>query len=528
MSEDLDPRRALALARYQVISAYLALEPTRGQRGPLRETLAAKRWPGPDGEPMRVSAETIRAWVRRYRREGLAGLVDKPRSGRRRALTDEQVELVCQLKREVPERSLDRILTIAEDLALVEPGVVHRSTLHRVLQRHGLSARAVRVPDTQDLDRFEAAAPNDLWQSDMLVGPWLPDPDRPGGKRRAYLYAFLDDHSRVLLSGRFSFKGDLPALELVFRRALQKHGVPRRVYYDNGQTYRAGHMRQIVAELGIHRQVHTQPYRPMGHGKIEAFNRLCRSAFLAELRASTITTLDALNEAFVAWADLSYNRRPHSETGTAPRDRWRAGAAKVRFGDEEALRQAFLWREDRTSDKTGVFSLFGVRYQVSAHLARRRVQVRYDPEHTDLVEVWHQGAFAERARPLEIEPHRRPRASQPESPPTAPSAPVADWLGHLVDKRRATFDDPVPKDLAALAHKRRLAADDALVTLLREHLEPAVVDEPAIRAHLETFGPYDLDRAEATLIALLGTGPRDHHIDVVLGAIRHAHRGDAP
>lgn len=41
----------------------------------------------------------------------------------------------------------------------------------------------------------------------------------------------------------------------------------------------------------------------MGHGKIEALNRLIRRAFLAVLKASGITTLDTLNEAFWAWAD---------------------------------------------------------------------------------------------------------------------------------------------------------------------------------------------------------------------------------
>ena len=321
-----------ALARYQVISAYIALDPGRGERGALLEKLAEKVWTDTDGQPFQAAAETIRCWVRRYRRDGLAGLADKERPRRGvAAIPPAVVELACQLKREVPERSLDRLLRILEDTEAVEPGVVRRSTLHRALQRAGLSARLARVPDAEDLDRFEASAPNDLWQSDMLAGPWLPDPERPGKTRRAYLYAFLDDHSRLVLHGRWSFKGDLPALELVFRRSLQKYGVPKRVYYDNGATYRSGHMRQIVAEIGIHGIVFTRRYRPMGHGKIEALNKLIRAAFVAEVRASRIRTLDALNEAFVAWMDREYSRTVHGETGEAPIDRWRAGIAHVRY-----------------------------------------------------------------------------------------------------------------------------------------------------------------------------------------------------
>ena len=52
--------------------------------------------------------------------------------------------------------------------------------------------------DKEDLDRFEADRPNDLWQSDMLVGPWLPDPDRPGKVRRAKLFLFLDDRNNFV------------------------------------------------------------------------------------------------------------------------------------------------------------------------------------------------------------------------------------------------------------------------------------------------------------------------------------------
>ena len=75
--------------------------------------------------------------------------------------------------------------------------------------------------------------------------------------RRSYLYAFIDDASRLLLYGRFFFKGDLPALELVFKRALQRYGKPRRVYYDNGMVFKSNHMKLLCAELGIHKPIHT-------------------------------------------------------------------------------------------------------------------------------------------------------------------------------------------------------------------------------------------------------------------------------
>ena len=142
-----------------------------------------------------------------------------------------------------------------------------------------------------------------------------------------------------------------------------------------------------------------------GHGKIEALNRFIRAAFLAELKSSNIRTLDELNEAFVAWSDHDYNRRIHSETGQTPRDRWRAGIEHIEWADEQKLRQAFLWKEKRTPDKAGVFSLFGTEYQVGPELARRSIELRYDPEMLDLIEVWHKGQFFERIRPFEVHAH---------------------------------------------------------------------------------------------------------------------------
>jgi len=514
----------MALLRFQAISAYITQEPPRGSRRAALEKLAEKSWLLPDGRPVSFSAETLRSWVRRYREGGLEALDDKARPVRGvQALSEEQVELFCKLKQEVPERSLDRLLRIAEEMKLVEPGVVCRSTLHRALQARGLSGRPRPKTSDTDLDRFEAEAPNDLWQSDMLVGPWLPDPDKPGKRRRAYLYAFLDDHSRLLLAGRWAFKGDLPALELVFRQALRRHGLARRVYYDNGATYRSRHMRQVVAALGIHNLVFTTAYRPMGHGKIEAFNRFCRSAFISEVKASPIETLDALNAAFGAWVERFYNRRIHGETNEAPQDRWRKGLERVRHVDEEVLRRAFLWSETRKADKTGVLSLFGRRYQVGPDLARKKVELRYDPERLEELEVWFEERFRERIRPFEVQPHRRPKpaSTEPHDEANTSTAPVADWLGHLVAERGEVLADDPERELRQELERRRLL-DEAFIDAVRDRLDEVVFDDTTVRDWLRHYGPLDTEPVVELLdiaIEHMGTG---QHVQQYLDALHAA------
>lgn len=516
----------LALLRFQAVSAYLSLDPPRGQRRDVLERLAQKLRVLPDGREVTFSAETLRSWVRRYNQGGLAALEDRPRPRPGvQVLTPDEIAIICRLKREVPERSLDRLRHIAIEHGLLS-AETSRSTIHRVLQQEGLSKRPRSQNSTKDLDRFEAAAPNDLWQSDMLVGPWLPDPRRPGKHRRAYLYAFIDDHSRLLLAGRFAFKGDLPALELVFREALRRHGVPRRVYYDNGKTYRSRHMRVVCAELGVHGMVFTRPYRPEGHGKIEAFNRFCTAAFIAEVKASPgIRDLDSLNLAFRAWVERYYNERVHAEILETPSERWRRGLAEMKVVDEVALRRAFLWSEDRTPDKTGLLSLFGVRYQVGPTLARKRVQVRFDPERLDEVEIWHGGSFVERVQRFEVRTHRRAVQEDPELPAEEPSEPVADFLGKLVRDRKDEDWDGEAALQRALAERQ--ADDDTIVEHLRDRLAADTFDEDAVRAFLHRYGPLDPRAVVEAIDFAVELGGIDQHVDVLLGEILTVLEGGA-
>ena len=526
--------RTKALLRYLVISAYIADEPPRGQKAAMLQKLADKVWHDEEGEPFTVAAETIRSWVRRYRRDGLPGLEDKRRADAgMRKLTEDEAELLCALKEEVPERSIDRVIRIAEGMQKVPEGKLRRSTVHRVLQRRGLSARKPKGTSDTDLDRFEAVAPNALWQSDLLAGPWLPDPANPDKMRRAWLYAFMDDHSRLLLHGRFAFKQDLPSLELVFRFALQKWGKPAKCYYDNGAVYRSRHMKQVVAELGCHPIVFTKTYRPMGHGKIEALNRLLTAAFIAEVKASGIRTLDELNEAFVAWMELEYNGVKHGETGQTPLERWRAGLDKIEWVDEEKLRRAFQWKETRTTDKSGLFSLFGTRYQTGPDLARKKVQIHYEPERLDEVEVWWKDRFTQRCRPFEVQPHRRPQSRQKDEGASRPATernaePVADWLGHLVQQRRQRVrGEPSPRQQAEAEQERRDEADQAVLALLRRHLDEDVVQEEAVLDFLRRYGPFEPVAVEAQLQRMLERAPADQHVSWYLEAIRAQLEGGA-
>jgi putative transposase len=403
-----------------------------------------------------------------------------------------------------------------ENMQLAPPGLLRRSTLHRALQAKGLSKRKLTLPDRRDLDRFEADYANDLWQADMLQGPWLPDPKQPGKMRRSYLYAFIDDASRFLLSGRFFFKGDLPALELVFKRALQGYGKCLRVYYDNGMVFRSNHMKILCAELGIHKPIYTTPYRPQGHGKIEAFNRFCVNNFIAEVKASSVLTLDQLNEAFFAWIDEEYNHRKHSELGMSPKKRWLKDSSRIEYLDEEKIRVAFLWRELRTPDKTSIIKLFSRSYKVSAALAKQRVEVRYDPEHLNTIEIYLNAKFRQKAKPLQASPHRAPKEILPLPQHSSPEQNL-DYLAWLTQ----THQKKTKITSTGKAEDNTRSSNDLqdFLALLEQHIHPDVFDPSLAAQFFEAFGPFDTARVKQILLDLLAAHPANLHLSFYLNHI---------
>jgi hypothetical protein len=195
----------------------------------------------------------------------------------------------------------------------------------------------------------------------------------------------------------------------------------------------------------------------------------------------------------------------------------------VRFADEGKLREAFLWKEDRTPDKSGIFSLFGVDYQVGPGLAKKRIEVRYDPENLALVEAWFQDKLVERTQPFVVGRHRRPLpvAGEKAPRPVKPK-PLANYLGHLVEKRRAeNFVEPTPQALAEAAATRRAEADATVFDVLAARMDPAVVDPNAIRAFLTRFGPWDPARVAELSDAFFALHPTDTHVHVLLDHLLH-------
>src|SRR5690606_29171973 len=109
--------------------------------------------------------------------------------------------------------------------------------------------------------RFEADRPNELWVGDALHGPVV-------AGRKAFLFAFLDDHSRAFVGYRWALREDTLRLEAALRSGMEARGLPEAIYVDNGSPFASRQLDRACAQLGI-RLIHSRPRRPEGRGKIE-------------------------------------------------------------------------------------------------------------------------------------------------------------------------------------------------------------------------------------------------------------------
>src|SRR5215469_10492497 len=193
----------IALFRYGLV-APLVLEPLpHGELLRRAREIAARQYEIPGSIRILLCPATLLKWARRYRQGGFEALMPKPRQdrGQSRSITPQLAELIERLKRENPHRTGTALL---RELALgsgsdSDSSPISPATLYRFLQVRGLTARQLLA--TPGRKKFEAEFSNQIWQSDMLFGPYVARPG--GGRMQAFLFAVLDDASRLIPHAQF-------------------------------------------------------------------------------------------------------------------------------------------------------------------------------------------------------------------------------------------------------------------------------------------------------------------------------------
>lgn len=436
--------RDIALFRFGLIHDALDPALTAKQRGRLIRSVAAGEHPGPFGASVRVSRANLDRWLRAYRTGGFTALVPAPRRVSPTTPAP-MLELAAALKKEAPGRTAAQIAAILAAQSGWAPS-------ERTLQRHFADLGFSRTrPDGSipaTFGRFEAERPNARWVGDALHGPVI-------AGRKAILIAFLDDHSRLVVAARWGYSENAMALRETLRTGLGSRGCPNVIYVDNGAMFIDSALRRTCAVIGA-TLTHSQAGRPQGRGKIERFFRTVRDQFLVEItdalsRTGTpVSSLAQLNSLFTAWLEQVYHQRVHSETDQAPLHRFLAPGPPAPVPGQ-VLAEAFRWGEWRTVTSTAQVSLHGNLYDVDPLLAGTRVELVFNPDNLDDIEVRAHSRSYGKAIASRIRRHVHPKAKTDTPPPPAPTG--IDYLRLIEDRHTrslgarlqyAQLDDPAP------------------------------------------------------------------------------------
>jgi transposase InsO family protein len=400
-------REEIAMFRYGVISDLVSAELERGEQKRLLLEKAGRQWRLPNEALATYSVNTLRAWVRDYRRGGVDLLKPQPRRdrGQSRAFPEEVRRVLAQARQEHPEWGVREIVTQVREAGLVLPDQpLPLSTLYRCIGR----AQYPLTP-AQDRRKFAFERPLACVQADVMYGPYVRIEDQ---LRRSYLHLLLDDCTRLVLEGSFHREQNLASFAATLKQALLRRGyVPERLYTDNGAAFLSHDLSWSLAQLGLH-LIHSRPGQPQGRGKIERFFRTVREQFLA-VRWRPLMTLDELNAAFWDWVERDYHRRPHQGLqGQTPLDAWTAQAHQLQRRPRvqpERLHDLFRRRLVRLVKRDRTFSLRGSLWEAPVEVVGCRIELFSPFDAQEPVEIRYQGRSLGRARRVDLQVNSQAR-----------------------------------------------------------------------------------------------------------------------
>lgn len=288
----METRLAVALARRAT-----------GQRVPVRELCAE----------LGISRQTFYVYERRYREEGVTGLLPRSRAPVRRP-------------NRTSEATADAIVAWAEKLA--EDGLDHGArsvwarmvragedpptprTVHRVLVRRGLVKPSPQKRPRSSFRSFVAAQPNGCWQIDGMEWPL-----RDGSPR--VIVRIIDDHSRRALASVVAPTESAAAAWATLEKAIQDYGPPVMLLSDNSLAFngtRKGRevwVQRRLRDLGV-ATVTASSRHPQTCGKAEREHQTMQLWLSAHPAAESTAELQHLIQAY----DQIYNQqRPHQALG---------------------------------------------------------------------------------------------------------------------------------------------------------------------------------------------------------------------
>jgi transposase InsO family protein len=263
-----------------------------------------------------VSKRWLRVLLARYREHGIEAVAPRSRAPKTSPtrVDDTTRHTIVTLRDRLIDAGLDAgAESILDRMTASGLTVPSRATIHRILTA---TDRVIPQPHKRPRSswtRFEAALPNETWQSDMTHWRLVSDTG-------VEIITWLDDHSRMIM--HISAHQVVTAKIVVdtFTDAAERHGLPASTLTDNGRIFTArfatgtpglGQFEQLIHDLGI-RQKNGHPGHPQTQGKIERFHQTLKRWLTARPAADTLATLQDQLDTFT---QVYNHERPHRAIG---------------------------------------------------------------------------------------------------------------------------------------------------------------------------------------------------------------------
>ncbi|WP_242852369.1 DDE-type integrase/transposase/recombinase [Clostridium butyricum] len=384
--------KEIALFRFSLIAPILNDTVQNKTVKEYLQEISAKKYRLPDGEEKEFTPSTIKEWLRLYKLKGIDGLYPKIRNdkGASRKLSGNLKEIISDLKKSNPKRSAKSIyaeLIVNNKIKLSE---ISLSTVQRFIKNLNIENCICK-----DRRAFEFPYPNDCWQSDISVGPYV---IIDGQKYKTYVIAFLDDCTRLIVSCGLFIVDNLLSVLTVFKDAVSKRGVPKKVFFDNGKVFRSGQMEMICASLGC-TLCFAEPYSPQSKGKIERWFQTLQKQWQFLIDPNSFNSIDEVNASLNNYVE-KYNFTEHSGIQVKPIEKFMKNIDNVKLISKDELNNIFLYRIQRKVKNDSTVSVDKQLFEVSSKYIGAHVNIRYDPTDMDKVFI-----FSEKGERLE-EIHR--------------------------------------------------------------------------------------------------------------------------
>lgn len=372
MSEE-KKKKEIALFRYGLISPVIHGHIAMQKR--YFEEMAQKEHDVPHLGRKKYKPETIRHWLKVFKRGGFDALLPKGRvdKGQSRKISDELAEEIRESLEKYPWLSGSALYRTLISSGSILPGGINEGTLRKFIKDNNLKEPTNKTPRK----KFEMELINQLWTADAMHGYYIKSQTHKR-KQKTYLIAAIDDHSRVITARQWTLAENTISFARILKQGIQLFGLPEKLYCDNGSLFSSNYLQLACARLGI-ALIHSKPYDSPSRGKIERFFRTVRQKFLPILNLEEIDHIDQLNDRFEAWLEKDYHKHLHTGIGEKPMDRFINSIknTNIKRITEEQLDLAFQTTIYRTVKNDATVSINAKLYECPPETIGKKIEIRY-------------------------------------------------------------------------------------------------------------------------------------------------------